>query len=67
MSARKVGDVVVLNSGGPPMRIFAIHADEALVCWWHEQAVRTWRFPLVCLRPDFLPVQEPPPLPHRPA
>lgn len=72
MKERQVGDVVQLNSGSPPMRVVAIVEGSAFVAWWgrprgDEPMVRTASFPLACLRPDYLPIGNPPPLPQKPS
>ena len=48
----KIGDVVVLNSGGPDMTIVEIDGDKA-TCWWqgHFGDVDQHEFPIACLKP----------------
>lgn len=44
------GDYVVLNSGGPPMRISARLPGGLLVCVWHAlDGPREWNFPTACV------------------
>jgi hypothetical protein len=54
----KVGDVVYLNSGSPPLNVTAIYPDnQAVYCMWtnDDWGVCGYQFPLACLtreKPD---------------
>jgi len=53
MDEWKVGDVVVLKSGGPKMTVVGIPIDPTIgiVCAWMDQYVATEHyFPAACLR-----------------
>lgn len=44
----KIGDVVVLNSGGVPMTISYVNGSNC-VCAWYNEGVYTMAFPKACL------------------
>jgi len=54
----KAGDVVVLNSGGPPMTVIQRTMMDDVYCTWINDAdVIRSTFPSVCLKP-YVPVCE---------
>lgn len=52
----KVGDVVVLKSGGPDMTVAAVVGDEAKCVWFEKGKKCEETFPLVMLREPYPPV-----------
>jgi uncharacterized protein YodC (DUF2158 family) len=47
----KIGDIVVLNSGGPDMTIIGVTGDKATVVWTSEtNMIMRNTFPVVCLK-----------------
>ena len=51
MATINVGDVVVLNSGGPKMTVHEIISDKAWCCWIHnEYEYRIQEFDLRCIK-----------------
>ena len=49
MEELKVGDVVILNSGGPNMLVKSIKKDKATCVWVREEKLDKCKFPIVCL------------------
>jgi uncharacterized protein YodC (DUF2158 family) len=47
----KIGDVVMLNSGGPQMTVSAVTGDKVTAVWPDEQGYGKLEAPAVCFRP----------------
>jgi uncharacterized protein YodC (DUF2158 family) len=46
----KVGDVVVLNSGGPEMTVEALSGDRVVCCWFNNGKNERAQFALAMLK-----------------